>query len=122
MATCIEKSKSLLDAGELRRRWDHFRDLPPNPAPDVMNHSDLIPGNVLVSPDLRLAGVLDVGDLKPADPALDLVGAWHLLDAEPRAVLRASLTPATSSGNAGRRGRSSRRWVRSGTTSTATRR
>jgi len=27
----------------------------------------------------------------PADPALDLVGAWHLLDAGPRELLRAGL-------------------------------
>ncbi len=46
-----------------------------------MNHSDLIPGNVLVSRG-GLAGVLDVGGLRPADPALDLVGAWHLLEAD----------------------------------------
>jgi aminoglycoside phosphotransferase (APT) family kinase protein len=91
IGTCITNSKSLLDAHELRRRWNTYRELPPNPAPDVMNHGDLIPGNVLVSPDLRLAGVLDVGGLKPADPALDLVSAWHLLDAAPRAALRDAL-------------------------------
>ena len=36
----------------------------------------------------RLAGVIDVGGVGPADPALDLVAAWHLLDAAPRQVLR----------------------------------
>lgn len=41
----------------------------------------------------RLAGVLDVGGLGPADPALDLVGAWHLLDAAARKVFRESLRP-----------------------------
>jgi aminoglycoside phosphotransferase (APT) family kinase protein len=39
----------------------------------------------------RLAGILDVGGFGPADPALDLVGAWHLLDAAPRRVLRTAL-------------------------------
>jgi aminoglycoside phosphotransferase (APT) family kinase protein len=39
----------------------------------------------------RLTGVLDVGGLGPADPALDLVGAWHLLDDGPRQVLRDDL-------------------------------
>jgi aminoglycoside phosphotransferase (APT) family kinase protein len=53
----------------------------------VTAHGDLIPGNVLVS-NGRLAGVLDVGGLGPADPALDLVSAWHLLEAGPRRVLR----------------------------------
>ena len=39
----------------------------------------------------RLAGVLDVGGLGPADSALDLVGGWHLLEAGPRQVLRDDL-------------------------------
>ena len=50
----------------------------------------LIPGNVLVA-DGRLTGVLDVGGLGPADPALDLIGAWHLLDTDRRQILRADL-------------------------------
>jgi aminoglycoside phosphotransferase (APT) family kinase protein len=67
-----------------------MRDLPRSAAADVMTHGDLIPGNVLVSSG-RLAGVLDVGGLGPADPALDLVSAWHLLAAGPRQVLREDL-------------------------------
>ena len=55
-----------------------------------MNHGDLIPGNVLVRSG-RLAGILDVGGLGPADPALDLVAAWHLLEPGPRQVLRDEL-------------------------------
>lgn len=56
-----------------------MRDLPRGDAPDVLNHSDLNPFNLLVARG-RLIGVLDVGGLCAADPALDLVGAWHLLD------------------------------------------
>jgi aminoglycoside phosphotransferase (APT) family kinase protein len=55
-----------------------------------MNHGDLVPGNVLVS-NGRMVGVIDVGGLAPADPALDLVGAWHLLGTGPRRVLRDDL-------------------------------
>jgi aminoglycoside phosphotransferase (APT) family kinase protein len=55
-----------------------------------MTHGDLVPGNVLVS-DGRLTGIIDVGGMGPADPALDLVGAWHLLEADPRQVLRGDL-------------------------------
>ncbi len=55
-----------------------------------MTHGDLTPGNVLVSGG-RLIGILDVGGLGPADPAVDLVGAWHLLEAGPRQVLREDL-------------------------------
>lgn len=74
----------------LRRMWAAFRDLPRGAAPDVMSHGDLIPGNVLVYRG-RLAGVLDVGGLRAADPALDLVGAWHLLEPGPRQALREDL-------------------------------
>jgi aminoglycoside phosphotransferase (APT) family kinase protein len=90
MQTCLERSGRLLDVPRLRRRWEAMRDLPRGAAGDVMSHGDLIPGNVLVSGG-RLAAVLDVGDLGPADPALDLVAAWHLLDEGPRQALRADL-------------------------------
>lgn len=89
MAKCFEESEGLLDVPRLRRLWSHFRELPRTGA-DVMSHGDLIPGNVLVAGD-RLGGVLDTGGFGPADPALDLVGAWHLLGPGPRAVLRRAL-------------------------------
>ncbi|MGW4962626.1 aminoglycoside phosphotransferase family protein [Nonomuraea sp. NPDC004186] len=89
METCFEQSEQLLDVPRLRGLWKDFRSLPRKDA-DVMTHSDLIPGNVLVSAG-RLAGVLDVGGFGPADPALDLVSAWHLLEAGPRQVLRLDL-------------------------------
>jgi aminoglycoside phosphotransferase (APT) family kinase protein len=89
VAVCLERSEGMLDVAELRRWWAGFRELPRRGA-DVMTHGDLIPGNVLVTGG-RLAGVLDVGGFGPADPALDLVAAWHLLEAEPRAALRADL-------------------------------
>ena len=109
-----------LDVPRLRRIWASLRELPRTSA-DVMAHGDLTPGNVLVTAG-RLAGVIDVGGLGPADPALDLVAAWHLLEAGPRQVA-AGLTWAatTSSGPAARPGRSSRPWASSGTTPTATR-
>ncbi|MGW0903364.1 aminoglycoside phosphotransferase family protein [Streptomyces sp. NPDC002853] len=89
MAKCFAESKELLDVPRLRQMWSHFRELPPSGA-DVMSHGDLIPGNVLVTGD-RLSGVLDTGGFGPADPALDLVSAWHLLQPGPREVLRRTL-------------------------------
>ena len=87
--TCLEKSERFLDVPRLRRMWAEFR-LLPRASEDVMTHGDLIPGNVLVARG-RLVGVLDVGGFGPADPALDLVCAWHLLDAAARARLREDL-------------------------------
>jgi aminoglycoside phosphotransferase (APT) family kinase protein len=89
METCFGHSERLLDVPRLRRMWATMRSLP-REAGDVMNHGDLIPGNVLVSGG-RLAGILDVGGLGPADPALDLVSAWHLLEAGPRQAFREDL-------------------------------
>ncbi|XGX77411.1 hypothetical protein LQK93_00183 [Terrabacter sp. BE26] len=55
-----------------------------------MCHGDLVPPNVLIE-DGRLVGVLDGGGFGPADPALDLVAAWHLLDETQRDMLRGEL-------------------------------
>ena len=87
--TCLDRSEGLLDVPPLRRLWGRLRDLP-HRDPDVTTHGDLVPGNVLVSGG-RLAGLLDTGGVGPADPALDLVGGWHLLEDGPRALLRAEL-------------------------------
>ena len=90
MQTCFERSGQLLDVPRLRRMWEAMCKLPRGGTGDVMSHGDLIPGNVLVSGG-RLAGILDVGDMGPADPALDLVAAWHLLEDGPRQALRDDL-------------------------------
>ena len=87
---CFGHSEQLLDVPRLRRVWAAMRELPRGTAGDVMTHGDLIPGNVLVSTG-RLTGILDVGGLGPADPAADLVAAWHLLEAGPRQALRDDL-------------------------------
>lgn len=89
MDTCFERSTHLVDVPRLRGLWAELRDLP-REAADAMTHGDLIGGNLLVSHG-RLSGVIDVGGLGPADPALDLVSAWHLLESGPRRLLRAAL-------------------------------
>jgi aminoglycoside phosphotransferase (APT) family kinase protein len=88
MATCFRESDGLLDVAPLRALWEGFRVLP-SLRHDVMSHGDLIPANLLVQGE-RLVGVLDGGDFAAADPALDLVAAWHLLDSA-RETLRADL-------------------------------
>lgn len=89
IAACLRESERLLDVPRLSRRWARFRELP-RVDPDVMSHGDLTPGNVLVAGG-RLAGVLDVERFGAADPALDLISAWNLLEAGPRQRLRAAL-------------------------------
>ncbi len=87
---CLTESRDLVDTAALRRLWSSFRELPREDA-DVMSHTDLIPGNLLVERD-RLVGVLDGGGFRAADPALDLVAAWHLLGSSARDVLRLELS------------------------------
>ena len=89
METCFRESAGLLDVTRLRAMWAGLRTLPEVDT-DVMCHGDLIPPNVLVRGG-RLAGVLDSGEFAAADPALDLVSAWHLLDDGPRTALREAL-------------------------------
>lgn len=86
---CIRRSEGLLDTSVMRRMWNSFRQLP-REDPDVLCHTDLTPSNVLVA-DERIVGLLDTGRSQPADPALDLVGAWHLLADAPRERLRRDL-------------------------------
>ncbi|ORA31225.1 aminoglycoside phosphotransferase family protein [Mycobacterium aquaticum] len=87
---CLHESERLFDVAPFRRIWAELRSLP-RESPDVMTHGDLIPGNVVVDHRRRLVGIIDVGGLGPADPALDLVCAWHLFDEPARRVLRGTL-------------------------------
>ncbi len=89
MEECIRQNASLFDIDLMRSAWAAFRELP-REDPDAMCHADLIPANLLVD-DGRLVGVLDTGGFRPADPALDLVCAWHLLADGPREQLRTAL-------------------------------
>ncbi|AEV85952.1 aminoglycoside phosphotransferase [Actinoplanes sp. SE50] len=89
MAECFRQSEPMLDVGPLRALWAELRELP-RESPDVMTHGDLIPGNLLTEGD-RLIGVLDVGMLGPADPALDLICGWHLFDDPVREAWRTAV-------------------------------
>lgn len=97
VAECLARSGSLFDVAAATALWSELRSLPS--AEDVvMSHRDLTPFNVLIAEDggTRLVGVLDGGDFGPADPALDLVCAWHLFDAPVREVLRDAVDVGTT--------------------------
>ena len=89
METCLRNSAGLVDVPGLRQLWAELRTTPAG-AVDVMSHRDLIPPNLLID-NGRLTGVLDGGGFGPADPALDLIAGWHLLDADRRLILRETL-------------------------------
>ncbi|WP_204805055.1 aminoglycoside phosphotransferase family protein [Mycobacterium riyadhense] len=87
MQECLTRSEGLLDVATCRAIWTEMRGIPRGDSPDLMNHGDLIPPNILTAGG-HIIGVLDVGGLRAADPALDLVSAWHLLDTRRRQLLR----------------------------------
>ncbi|MCF1473779.1 MULTISPECIES: aminoglycoside phosphotransferase family protein [Rhizobium/Agrobacterium group] len=89
MEVCFSKSEHLLDVDHLRSMWRSLRELP-SPNREVMSHKDIIPTNLLVNGE-HLVGVLDTGGFAPADPSLDLVAGWHLLDRDTRAAFREGL-------------------------------
>ncbi len=89
VAHCLAQSETLLPVDRLAKAWGVLRTTP-KVGQDVMSHKDLTPFNLVVERD-RLAGVLDTGGFGPADPALDLVAAWHLFDADARAEFRQSV-------------------------------
>lgn len=89
MQVCFTESDGLLPVEELRGLWTEFRTLPAYRS-EVMTHGDLTPGNLLVHGD-RLMGLLDGGGFAAADPSLDLVAAWHMLDEDRRALFRSEL-------------------------------
>ena len=89
MSTSFANSGELLDVPVLASIWHELRTLPPADA-TVMSHKDLTPPNILVDGE-RIVGILDAGGFGPADPALDLVATWHLLDHDRRTVVRTRL-------------------------------
>jgi len=86
---CFVKSEGLLEIERLRALWMKYRSLQEHPA-ETMTHGDLIGGNLLVA-EGRLVGVLDHNSYGAADPSVDLVVAWHVLEAGPRSVFREEL-------------------------------
>jgi aminoglycoside phosphotransferase (APT) family kinase protein len=86
VARGLARSHGQVDTAALADLWSRLRRTPRR-EPDTMTHGDLMPGNVLVEGD-RLIAVIDVGGSGPADPALDLMPAWNLLDPAPRQSFR----------------------------------
>ena len=120
METCFARSGSLLDVPRLRGMWQVLRDLPRGPGPDVMNHGDLIPGNVLVSGGRLLGSSTSVGWGRR-------IRRWiwwppGTCSAPDRGRCSGTSSAAVGwTGRAARPGRSSRRWGWCGTTPTAIR-
>ncbi|MFJ5611345.1 aminoglycoside phosphotransferase family protein [Streptomyces sp. NPDC093221] len=79
-----------VDCAGLTAVWEDALRAPVWDGPPVWVHSDLMPGNLLVSGG-RLTAVIDFGCAGVGDPACDLFPAWNLLPPDAREVLRGAL-------------------------------
>jgi aminoglycoside phosphotransferase (APT) family kinase protein len=79
-----------VDADAIRRVGAEALDAPPWDGPPAWVHGDLHAGNVLVQHG-RLAGVIDWSLLAVGDPAVDLVAAWTVFDADHRPAFRSAV-------------------------------
>lgn len=71
--------------------WEEALRAPDADGPPVWLHADLMPGNLLIDDDGRLASVIDFGCAGVGDPACDLFPAWNLLPPEGRQAFREAL-------------------------------
>ncbi|MEV0258513.1 aminoglycoside phosphotransferase family protein [Streptomyces sp. NPDC050732] len=90
----IAELGGLVDERAVTAVWEAAVRAPAWKGPGVWVHGDLQPGNVLVDGG-RLGAVIDFGCMGTADPAVDLIAAWYLMDAGARRDFRAALGPAT---------------------------
>ncbi|MFF0725158.1 aminoglycoside phosphotransferase family protein [Streptomyces sp. NPDC004134] len=78
------------DARALTAVWEAAVEAGDRDGPPVWFHGDMHNGNLLTRAG-QLSAVLDFGGLGVGDPACDLVIAWTLFDAGPRAAFREAL-------------------------------
>jgi aminoglycoside phosphotransferase (APT) family kinase protein len=86
----IGRLDGLLDTAPVRELWAETLAAPVWPRQPVWVHGDPAPANLLAR-DGRLSAVIDFGTLAVGDPAVDLIAAWSLLDADSRKVFRDKL-------------------------------
>ncbi|GLZ37180.1 aminoglycoside phosphotransferase [Actinokineospora sp. NBRC 105648] len=78
-----------VDTARLHAVWQAGLDAPRWDRAPVWVHGDNAPGNLLAVGD-RLTAVIDFGTLAVGDPAVDMIAAWTLFDADARADFRAA--------------------------------
>jgi aminoglycoside phosphotransferase (APT) family kinase protein len=86
----IAQVADVFDADALTRLWDAALTAPAWDRPPVWFHGDFHTGNLLTRHG-RVSAVIDFGGLGAGDPAVDLMMAFTLMSARPRAAFRAAL-------------------------------
>ncbi|MFJ2861887.1 aminoglycoside phosphotransferase family protein [Kitasatospora sp. NPDC087314] len=83
--------RGVVDTEAVTAAWGAALRAPGHCGPAVWIHSDLQPGNLLVSEGGRLSAVIDFGCVGLGDPAVDLIPAWYVLPASARGAFRAAV-------------------------------
>ncbi|MFB6722977.1 aminoglycoside phosphotransferase family protein [Kribbella sp. NPDC056345] len=86
----IAELDGLIDTRAAMASWEESLAAPYD-GREVWVHSDLTPGNLLVSAEGRLTAVLDFETCGVGDPACDLFPVWHLLPANVHDDFRTAL-------------------------------
>lgn len=87
---CIEGARDMVDFDAMTAAWELALQAPDFDGAPVWVHSDLLPGNVLVSGG-RMSAVIDWGSAHVGDPARDMTAAWTLFTRVGRDLLRSML-------------------------------
>lgn len=79
----LRRTDEPFDADAITAAWEEALAVPPWRGPACWTHSDLMPGNLLLTGD-RVSAVIDFGTVGLGEPATDLIPAWNLLSAPAR--------------------------------------
>ncbi|BEL05011.1 aminoglycoside phosphotransferase family protein [Actinoplanes sichuanensis] len=88
----VDQLRADLDPDLLLAAWEHALTADTWTGPPRWIHGDLMAGNLLTT-DGRLTAVIDFGTAWAADPAADILPAWHLFEGDSRQAFRDALKP-----------------------------
>lgn len=88
--SAIASLENVLDPGAVSRAWEVSLAGEAWDGDPVWTHGDLLTPNLLVHAS-RLSAVIDFGNLGIGDPAVDVIAAWSVFDAQSRAAFRQEL-------------------------------
>jgi aminoglycoside phosphotransferase (APT) family kinase protein len=89
-ALALLRPEDGVDVPAVTAAWETALRAPTHAGPPVWLHGDLSPGNILLTDDGHLGGVLDFGCMGLGEPAVDLIAAWNLFTGPARDAFRAA--------------------------------